>query len=209
MELSELIPPEILKYALIEPNIEQNKDMDPTGDKLILLYNEVERISTISKPDTRADEKRALAFAIAIKKLPWKSSFVDMLLEYQIYKDWDKVGKKLEDKAGVKYLSGYIEKWLAKGYAPDRYNFSLHQTKVKENIETIKSLISKLDTAMDELQVHNLVYQVAKEHGIKADGLFKTVYTGLIGKDNGPRLGKLIVAIGVDKVKEMLTYSVN
>jgi lysyl-tRNA synthetase class 1 len=209
MELSELIPPEILKYALIEPNIEQNKDMDPTGDKLILLYNEVERISTISKPDTRADEKRALAFAIAIKKLPWKSSFVDMLLEYQIYKDWDKVGKKLEDKAGVKYLSGYIEKWLAKGYAPDRYNFSLHQTKVKENIEAIKSLISKLDTAMDELQVHNLVYQVAKEHGIKADGLFKTVYTGLIGKDNGPRLGKLIVAIGVDKVKEMLTYSVN
>ena len=35
-ELSELIPPEILKYALIEPDMESNKDINPTGDKLIL-----------------------------------------------------------------------------------------------------------------------------------------------------------------------------
>ncbi len=208
MELSELIPPELLKYVLIEPNIEQNKDIDPTGDKLILLYNEVERISTISKPETRADEKRALAFSIAIKKLPWKSSFVDMLLEYQIYKDWVKVGKKLDDEAGVRYLFSYIEKWLAKGYAPERYNFSVHQTKINENTVAVKSLISELKGTMDEIQVHNLVYKVAKEQNIKTEELFKTIYTAIIGKDNGPKLGKLIVAIGVDKVKEMLTYSI-
>jgi lysyl-tRNA synthetase class 1 len=208
-ELSELMPPELLKYILIEPNLEQNKDIDPTGDKLVLLYNEVERISTITKPESKADEKRALAFAIAIKKLPWKASFVDVLLDYQVYRDWEKVGKKLHDEEGVNYLSGYIEKWLAKGYAPERYNFSVHQAKITENKDAVKVLISKLDPGMDELTVHNLVYEVAKDCGINANDLFKSVYNALIGKESGPRLGKLIVAIGIEKVKQMLQYSVS
>lgn len=209
IELSELLPPELLKYALIEPNLEQNKDIDPTGDKLILLYNEVERISTISKPDNRADEKRALAFAIAIKKLPWKSSFVDILLNYQIYRDWARVGKIVQDDKGVKYLSSYIENWLAKGYAPERYNFSVQQGKITDNKEAVKVLISKLDPKMNELEVHNLVYEVAKDEKVNANDLFRSIYNGLIAKDSGPRLGKLIVAIGIDKTKEMLTKSIS
>ncbi len=208
-ELSELLPPELLKYILIEPNLEQNKDIDPTGDKLILLYNEVERMSTIAKPESKADEKRALAFAIAIKKLPWKASFVDMLLDYQVYKDWEKVGKKLHDEKGVDYLSSYIEKWLTKGYAPERYDFSVHQTKIKNNKEAVKALISSLDSNMDELAVHNLVYDIAKKCGINSNDLFKSIYNAIIGKESGPRMGKLIVAIGIEKVKDMLTYSVS
>lgn len=207
VELSELIPPELLKYALIEPNVEQNKDIDPTGDKLILLYNEVERVDKITKPENRADDKRYLAFQIAVKKLPWGSSFVDMLLDYQIYKDWAKVGKKLGDQKGVAYLSGYIERWLAKGYAPDRYDFAIKQSKITENVEIVKRFVTRLNESMTELEVHNLVYQVAKDCGISSNDLFKTIYKAIIGKDNGPRMGKLIVAIGIDKVKLMLTQS--
>ena len=60
-----------------------------------MLYNDIERISTLKEPENRADEKKILAFNVAIKKLPWKSSFVDMLLNYQIYKNWKKVGEML------------------------------------------------------------------------------------------------------------------
>ncbi|MDE1834969.1 MAG: lysine--tRNA ligase, partial [Candidatus Micrarchaeota archaeon] len=41
-ELMELVPPELVKYVLTEPDVQRDKDIDPTGDKLILLYNEIE-----------------------------------------------------------------------------------------------------------------------------------------------------------------------
>jgi lysyl-tRNA synthetase, class I len=209
VELSELIPPELLKYALIEPNVEQNKDIDPNGDKLILLYNDIERISAIAKPDNRADEKKWLSFRIAIGKLSWKASFVDMLLDYQISRDWDKVAAKLGDKAGVRYLAPYIERWLSKGFAPDRYNFSLKQGRITEHKEAVKAFISELKGGMDDLEVHNLVYRVAKEQDIKPDDLFRVIYMALIGKEKGPRMGKLIVSIGIDEVKRMLRESLS
>ncbi len=209
VELSGLIPPELLKYALIEPNVEQNKDIDPNGDKLILLYNEVERISSIKKPENRADEKRWLSFHIAIGKLSWKASFVDMLLDYQISKDWGKVAAKLGDKEGVRYLAPYIEGWLSKGFAPDRYNFSLKPSKITEHREEVGKFVSALKSGMSDLEVHNLVYGIAKEEGIRTDDLFKTVYRALIGKDNGPRMGKLIVSIGIDEARGMLQDSLN
>lgn len=208
-ELSELIPPELLKYVLIEPDIQSNKDIDPTGDKLIQLYEVVERTSKLQKPENRADEKRILAFNVAIKKLSWKSSFVDMLLNYQIYHDWDKVGEILGDKDGVKYLAPYIEKWLAKGYAPDRYDFSVKQSKISDNKEAVKDFISRLKVKMSDLEVHNLVYETAKANKIESEALFTSLYNALIGKPKGPRLGKLIVSIGIPKVKEMLEFSIS
>jgi len=207
LELSELIPPQILKYALIQPNIQQNKDIDPTGDKLILLYNDVERINSTDKPENRADEKKIMAFRVAIKKLPWKSSFVDMLLNYQIFRDWKKVGEVLNDPKGVDYLSPYIEKWLAKGYAPERYNFSIKQTKIGSNADAVKDFASRLEPGMKDVEIHNLVYEVAKDNKIDSEQLFNSLYTALIGKEKGPRLGKLVASIGVEKAKDMLAFA--
>lgn len=130
-----------------------------------------------------------------------------MLLDYQISKDWGKVAARLGDRDGVGYLSPYIERWLAKGFAPDRYNFSIKPTKIREHKEVVRKFVSALKGGMSELDVHNLVYHIAKEEGVKSDDLFKTVYRALIGKDNGPRMGKFIVSIGIDEVKRMLDNS--
>ncbi len=209
MDLTQLIPSEILKYALIEPDIQKDKDIDPTGDKLIQLYNTVERISTLTNPDNRADEKKILAFKVAVKNLPWKSSFVDMLLNYQIYKDWKKVAELLGDPDGVKYLAPYIEKWLARGYAPDRYDFTVKTTKITTNTKAVNDLVSHLKQGMTDLEVHNLVYEVAKNNNIDSESLFGSLYTALIGKEKGPRMGKLIVSIGIEKTKEMLSFAIS
>ncbi len=208
-ELSNLVPPEMLKYALIVPNIEQNKDIDPTGDKLILLYNDIERISKIETSDERADVKKKLAFDVAIKKLSWKSSFLDILLNYQIYRDWDKVSDLVGDRDGVIYLSHYIEAWLSKGFAPERYNFSVKQSKIVTNLDAVRLLASNLKEGMGEVDVHNMIYEVAGNAKVRPEELFKSIYNAIIGKDSGPKLGKLIAAIGIKKVKEMLEFSVN
>ncbi len=209
IELAQLIPPELLKYMLIEPDLQNDKDINPTGDKLILAYDALERASRAGKAENRADEKRSLAFNAAIKRLPWKSSFIDMLLNYQILRDWDKVAEALGDKDGVAYLSPYIERWLAKGYAPDRYDFSVKKTKIDTNRETVRKFAAELKPIMTDLEVHNLVYSAAKSADITAESLFTSIYTALIGKPKGPRLGKLIVSIGIEKAKEMLDFAIS
>jgi len=203
LDVLKLIPPELLAYMLVVPNLEQNKDMDPNGDKLITIYDEIERIARLENPKSRADKKKLQAYNLSVKRLAWKAQFIDILMNYQIYKDWKKVGSILKDAAGVKYLSPYITEWLNLGYAPDRYNFSIKPTRVSSLQEVVKAFDSAMQNDMDAIAIHNLVYKTAKEHGVDPQEFFKVLYTALIGKDNGPRIGKLIYAVGVSKSKEI------
>ncbi len=208
-DVLKLIPPGMLKYKLIESNLEQDKDIVPSGDAMIALYEDVEKISKTEKPEERELQKKRLAFNIAIGKLPWKAPFVDILLNYQIYRDWDKVGKVVNDPEGAKYLSKYIEAWLAAGYAPDRYNFAVKETKIGSMKKEVAYFSSLLKEGMSDVEIHNLIYETAKQQNVPPIEFFKALYTAMIGKDNGPRLGKLIGAIGVAKVKKMLAYAVS
>ena len=146
---------------------------------------------------------------MAIGKLPWKASFVDMLLNYQIYKDWDKVAEIVNDREGVGYLSEYIERWIAMGYAPERYNFSIKSGKISKNHEVVGKFVQSLRPGMTDLEVHNLVYDTAKAQGVDANSLFASIYLAIIGKEKGPRMGKLLCAIGIEKVRQMLEFSIS
>ena len=68
----------------------------------------------------------------------------------------------------------------------------------------MKKFLEKLDSKMDDVQIHNLVFEVAKKESVEPKQLFKELYQAIIQKDSGPRLGKLIYAIGVDRVKKEL-----
>lgn len=206
-DILELIPPELTKYSLLRPDIQENKDIDPTGYNLMRLFDEflaASKIDLNSKEISRADRKKAIAFLLSTKKMRWSASFADLLMYYQLYKDWDKVGEILGDKEGAKYLKPYIEKWVEEEFAPDEYNFSLKPTKIKENLTAVSAFANKLKKDMKAIDIHNLVFEVAKENNIKADELFTSLYKALIGKEKGPRMGKLIEAVGVEKVKEIL-----
>ena len=71
------------------------------------------------------------------------------------------------------------------------------------NAEILK-FAERLELSMDGSTVHNLVYSIAKESSLNAVPLFRSLYQSLISKEYGPRFGKLVVAIGVGKVKETL-----
>ncbi len=208
LELMSLIPPEVLKYVLILPNQEQNKNIDPEGTGLIDLFSDIERVSKVSKPENRADEKKQFAFKLSIKSLKWSSSFLDMLLNYQIYRDWNKVGEMLHDKPGVDYLAPFITEWLRRGFEPEQYNFSVKPQKITEGRELVTKFASMLKPGMSDVDVHNLVYLATEDNKEQAGKLFSALYTAIIGKEKGPRLGKLIAAIGIGEVKKMLDAAV-
>jgi len=202
-DFMKLAPPELIKYFLLRADIDENKDFDPTGPSLMRLYEDYETASEVDASNTdRAGQKKRSAFLLAGKKR-WNAKFLDVLLHYQIYRDWDKVGQILNDPDGVKHLAPYIMQWIQTGFVPDDYSFTINPTK-PESMAGVLEFAGKLDDSMDALAIHNLVFDVAKESSIPPAALFGSLYTAIIGKPKGPKMGKLVKALGPTLVKDML-----
>ncbi len=206
-ELLSFVPPPLIKYKLFVPDIGENKEFDPTGNALIRLYEEYARAADACEKGadlSRAEHKIALAYALSTDRRRWRVDFADLLTYYQIYGDWDKVVEKLGDREGITYLKKYVENWIAKEYLPEEYVFKFKPAKIEGANREVLAFAQALNPSMSGGDVHNLVYSVAKECSVNVSALFKALYASLISKDHGPRFGKLVVAVGVEKVKETL-----
>ncbi len=198
-EMLQLVPAEVIKYHLLKYDLNENIDFMPTKDNILSLINDYEAASIAfeKKDKTKAEIKKAIAYEIAGKRT-WKSNFRDVLLLYQIYRDWEKVSSfiPIED---IEILKHYIENWIKMDFVPDDYNFTYKPVKA-EGI--VKSFFEKLKDDMNAKDIHNFVYEYARENGIEPREMFKSIYKTLIGKERGPRLGNFLYTIGVKKVKK-------
>jgi lysyl-tRNA synthetase class 1 len=206
-ELLKLVPPEIIKYRLFRPDIEENKNFNPSGYSLIKLYGDYNEAADLYEKEEelrRAENKKVLAYNLSTEKRKWRVNFTDLLIHYQIYNDWRKITERLEDREGIEYLSKYVENWIEEEYQPEEFEFSLKPEKVSRLNKELADFASKLQPDMTAEEVHELVYDVAKKWKVKTSELFKVLYASLIGKESGPRLGVTVTAIGVGKVKKIL-----
>lgn len=201
-ELMQILPPEIITFILIRPDLEENKNIVPTKENLIRMIEEYEQSQQFSEKELeklhKAERKRAFAYLLAGKR-HWKASFKDILIYYSIYSDWNKVGEMLNDKQGVSYLKPYIEEWVKKDLIPEELNFKYSPKKAQGKL---KEFFSSLDENLNESAIHNKIFEFAENTKILPKELFKQIYFALIGKEKGPRLGKLIFALGIRKIKK-------
>ncbi len=207
-DLLRLLPPELIKFALLRPDIQENIDFNPEPVNLLRLFEEFAEASklNVSEKLSRADRKRAIAFSLSTDKIKWKAQFSDVLLYKQLY-GWSKAGELANDADGVNYLRAYIEAWLKEGRVPDDYAFSFTPTKPKteEDKKHVLAFANALNAQMKAIDVHNLVFSVAEGEGMPASELFKILYGSLINKQKGPKMGKLVEAIGVEKTRQTLS----
>ncbi|MBI2080002.1 lysine--tRNA ligase [Candidatus Micrarchaeota archaeon] len=204
-ELVKFVPVEVIKYTLIKPDLEENIDINPTPQNMLRLIEDFEGAAKLTgnvDEMDRATRKRALAFRLSVDKMHWNSSFLDILLYYQIYGDWTEVAKMLGDNDGVNYLKPFIQEWIGKEFIPEEYRFKYQPAKVTD--EKLRGFVEHLNEKMDALAIHNSVFEFAKTNGIEPKTMFGEVYKILIGKERGPRIGKLIYALGVKRIKEDL-----
>ncbi len=206
-DLVKLVPPEILKYILIKPDLEENVDINPTPENLLKAMEDFQLAAQLSGQDkeklNRHERKMAIAFELSSDKMNWKVPFLDVLLYYQIYGDWEKVAEIARDPDGTAYLRPYIEAWVARDFMPEDYRFK-YQPGAMSATGNVKKLFSQLDEGMDALAIHNAVFDFAKANNIEPKALFAELYRALLGKERGPRLGKLLFALGVERVKKDL-----
>ena len=77
-----------------------------------------------------------------------------------------------------------------------------------EHKDAVKLFIDSLSNGMNPIDIHNLVYEVAKSKGLEPTEMFKILYKAIISKDTGPRIGKLVSALGINKAKEILAEAI-
>ncbi len=204
VEATKLVPPSVIAYVLLVPDVEQNKDIPLNQEGLLRIVEQYERASEIyermqeGQELTRAERKMAVAYRLAGKR-KWRCSFRDAIMHFTIFKDWNIVASKLNDAEGIAYISSFIEEWMKKDYIPENLNFSYNPRKAEG---LTKDFFSSLSPEMSALEIHNFVFQFSSSHGIEPKEMFKNIYQTLIGKDRGPRVGKLIAALGVERVKK-------
>lgn len=205
-----LVPPEILKYFLFKGGLEENKNFKDDAASLLRLYEEFKHIGLLIEQEKKVKDealaKKAYAYLLAVgrAKAELHISFADVLVLYQLYKSWDIVEEKLGYSEEVKKLSKYVENWIKLNIVPKEYLIEFKPTPVTKHVEAVKDFAEKLSFKMKDVDIHNLVYEVARKHSINPKEFFKTLYVALLGQPYGPRLGRLIVALGVEKVKNTL-----
>lgn len=204
-DLVRLVPPEIIKYILVKPDLEENVDINPTAESMLKTMEDFQNAAALTGRDkealSRHERKMAIAFELSAERLNWKANFLDVLLYYQIYRDWDEVERMAGDAEGVRYLRPYIEEWISRDFMPDDYRFKYQPGSAGENV---KRLVASLDDSMDALAIHNAVFEFAKANSIEPKKLFAEAYQALLGKEKGPRLGKLLAALRPSRVKKDL-----
>jgi len=218
-ELVRLVPPDVLTYALIRPDLEENRDLNPTGDNLLRLLDDYQQAASFvpllsQQPEelraqeekdptalalSRANRKKALAYTLAARQPAWQAAFADLLIYHVLYRNWDVVAEKLGHKKDVEFLAPYVENWEKSGIVPPDYSFSFRPSRPQS--KAVEEFFSRLAPPLSALDIHNLAFSVAKENNLRAGEFFAELYLCIIGQPKGPKLGKLVEAIGVQNVK--------
>jgi lysyl-tRNA synthetase class I len=203
-ELMQVLPLPVLEYALLRPDLQEDKELVLDEQTLLTLVLDFEYSSSIDaeKELERADRKKAVAYSLTQGK-KWSAPLQDILVTYALYKDWKEVGKNLGDEKGVEYIAPYVEQWFSRKWIPDKYVFELKGAP-HEHSQLVKGFASSLNEKMEEQDIQNGVYELAKKNNVPPPELFKSIYLALISKPQGPKLARFIKILGVKKVKELI-----
>lgn len=71
--------------------------------------------------------------------------------------------------------------------------------------KVLSDVVPKIDTFQTDKDCQQAIYDVATALGLDAKQLFLALYTALIGKDQGPRLGSFMRIIGKAKLEKLLS----
>ncbi len=199
-EMLRLIPPKVVAYHLLKYDLTENIDFVPTKENVLAMITDYENAAQLREKAeggelSRAERKRWFSYLLAGEK-EWDVPFRDVLLLYQIYRDWEKVEKALP--GNYDYVKPFVEEWIRRGFVPDDYDFSYRPRRAEG---AVREFLASLSPSMDAKEIHNAVYEFARSRGMEPKELFRQLYQTLIGKDRGPRLGRFIALLGVEKVK--------
>ncbi len=123
---------------------------------------------------------------------------IDILTRKGVLEDLDDWELDLAKKR-LKRAKNWVEK-----YAPDQSKLKVLEeipSQAKEELsgEQAKCLASLADDISQDdygpVEIHNRVYETAREYDIEPVDLFQAIYQVLLGRKSGPRVGNFLTAL--------------
>ena len=211
-EMSELLPPEILRFLMSRPRYNQAIDFDPGGWTIPDLFDEYDRCAQAFYKKGRKSEFGRVFELSQVSTLSQEEPFYPRFREVANYLQMPNInlirhfeevkGKSLTkfEKALLKERVHYAQIWL-KDHAPSEAVFFISKELPKEAkklsqeqktyLQKLAQLLEKKwPASADEIQTG--LYNLSKEQGIKSSQAFGAIYRVLIGKTHGPKAAWLI-----------------
>ncbi|RJR28416.1 lysine--tRNA ligase [Candidatus Microgenomates bacterium] len=219
-EVSQSMPPYLLRFLMTRTRIEQAIDFDPEGDTIPDLFDEYDRCwySYVSGND----QDLARVFELSqIDAVPEKEAVflprfrtvaqivqfpnVDPLTYFA-----EEKGNALTalEKRVIEDRMQYAKIWLSE-YAPEEDNFQPKQKvpdeafKLSVNQQNfLRKLQELLDTVKSAEELQQKMYDLSKTLNISAKDAFAAIYLTLLGKTHGPKAAWYIWHLPRNFVKE-------
>ncbi|MDO8609022.1 MAG: phenylalanine--tRNA ligase beta subunit-related protein, partial [bacterium] len=104
------------------------------------------------------------------------------------------------------YIENYAENNVDKNSNVNNV-FSLNETQ-RKFLQLLIEKLKTLKTSSPE-EIQTMVFSILKENNFKPKEVFQGFYQTLLGKDFGPKAHDVIIQIGIPKIIEKLTLSIN
>ncbi|MEW6222603.1 MAG: lysine--tRNA ligase [Candidatus Hadarchaeota archaeon] len=218
----EVAEPELLRYFIFRSKPMKSKEFDP-GVSLPDLYEEYDiaeqvhfkklevpasregqlsriyELSQVREVPEAAPQRVSFRFAAVLCQVAREEAeAVEILtkrkvLESPARSDIDLAMKRIE----------LARNWVD-NYAPDHLKFTLLEgmkAEVRQQLapgqkDGLKRLAQDLKKKdFTPIELHNHIYEVAKQTGVEAVEVFKAIYLVLLGRESGPRAGAFISAL--------------
>ncbi len=218
-EVSDTLPPELLRFLMVRNWPHQTIDFDPSGQTIPRLYDKHDEAaeayfnrSTLENVSIE-DLKKVYYFSqsnpqnIVDRFFPRFSrvAFIIQIPSLNFLKEIEKLkGSPLTpvDIQEAEERKAYAKIWLEK-YADEQAKFTIQEklpasakfltTTQKEFLTQIVKLLEQKDWQGEEL--HAALHDLRKSSTLPAQEAFQAIYTVLLGKDSGPQAGWFLEAL--------------
>ena len=202
-DVLEIYEPEILRYLFV--GTRPNKGFQISFDAdVIKIYDEYDMLEEKYFDKTATEQERRIYELSQVGKVKARKE----KLGFRHLVTFVQTGKISELNAESQKRAEKVKNWLNE-YAPEDFKFEVQNKimvkldkKQKQALIALKESLAVKDFTEDEL--FNEFYNICQAVGIKNKEFFDGAYGMIINKPRGPRLAALILAIGKDKVVELL-----
>jgi len=234
-EIAELLPPTLLRFLFLRYRPNHAINFDPSGDTIPRLFDEFDRIadSIAGKPfrgELPPDPERIYALSLADagadpkqEAARFRPPFAHLALLLQV--PGPDVLERLEAEKGaplddaeqdiaVERIAA-AEAWL-ESFAPPEARLQIHYEQLPASAQELNDsqrayltalvdAVEKADPAGGEAWQY-LIFETAKQVGLKAGEAFGAIYRVFLDRSNGPRAGWLLASLDrafvVNRLKE-------
>jgi lysyl-tRNA synthetase, class I len=215
-EVLEVYEPEIVRYlfAGTRPKTVFSISFDADVlkiysdfDKLEMIYFGNEEISKEKLPKQKRIYE--LSTVNTPEEMPFHPNFRHLTMLLQIFGgDIEKTVNNYENDEKTKLRAKLAWNWIQK-HAPEDFKFTLQEKSTAELDEkekqSLRLLAEKLkNNDYNEETLFEEFYSLCQEVNIKNTDFFKAAYKVLINKERGPRLASFILAIGKEKIIDLI-----